>query len=103
MKLRLIAAILGLMLATAVAAGKQDITVVNKTGKPIHHVYISEEKTDDWEEDILPFNTHSKTRPPVAAASGRLGGARDPSRARRRTHRTRAGHACGGPPAPPGR
>jgi len=53
MKLRLIAAILGLTFATAIMAGKQDVTVVNKTGKPIHHVYISEEKTDDWEEDIL--------------------------------------------------
>lgn len=34
-------------------AGKQDVTVVNKTAKPIHHVYISDEKTDDWEEDVL--------------------------------------------------
>lgn len=53
MKLRLFAAILGLTFATAVMAGKQDVTVVNKTGKPIHHVYISDEKTDDWEEDVL--------------------------------------------------
>lgn len=42
-----------ILFATAAYAGKQDVTIVNKVKKSIHHVYISEAKVDDWEEDIL--------------------------------------------------
>jgi hypothetical protein len=31
----------------------RDITVVNKSGKPIMELYISASETDDWEEDVL--------------------------------------------------
>lgn len=31
----------------------RDITVVNKSGKPIMELYISPSETDDWEEDVL--------------------------------------------------
>ena len=46
----------GLVLATvvtALAAGKQDFTLVNKTGYTIDQVYVSPAKSKDWEEDVL--------------------------------------------------
>lgn len=35
------------------AQGKQDFTLVNKTGVVIHNVYITAHDADDWGEDIL--------------------------------------------------
>ncbi|MBL8644075.1 MAG: hypothetical protein JNK21_09070 [Rhodospirillaceae bacterium] len=37
----------------AMAAGKQDFTVVNVTGYTISELYVSPSKASDWEEDIL--------------------------------------------------
>ncbi len=53
MKLKSLAALLMVVFATSLYAGKQDVTVVNKVKKSIHHIYISEAKSDDWEEDVL--------------------------------------------------
>ncbi len=43
------------LLATAAnsLAGKQDFTLVNKTGFDIHEVYVSPHSSDDWEEDVM--------------------------------------------------
>ncbi|MGQ9365718.1 hypothetical protein [Azospirillum sp. ST 5-10] len=37
----------------ALAQGKQDFTLVNRTGYAIHEVYVSPNHADDWEEDVL--------------------------------------------------
>lgn len=43
-----------LLLVSAVwAEDVRDITVVNKSGKPIMELYISPSEADDWEEDVL--------------------------------------------------
>jgi hypothetical protein len=33
--------------------GKQDFTLVNKTGYVISEVYVSPSKADDWQEDVM--------------------------------------------------
>jgi hypothetical protein len=38
---------------SASAAGKQDFTLLNKTGYRIDKVYVSPAASDDWEEDVL--------------------------------------------------
>lgn len=49
---------LSLLLAPAAfAQGKQDFTLVNKTGVEISEVYVSPHSTDDWEEDVLGQDT----------------------------------------------
>ena len=56
MRRSLIAAslVIGAFLSSpATGQGKQDFTLVNKTGYPISQVYVSETKTDDWEEDVM--------------------------------------------------
>ncbi len=42
---------------TTCFAGKQDFTVVNKTGVEIHELYVSPHSSDDWEEDVLGKDT----------------------------------------------
>jgi len=37
----------------AALAGKQDFTLVNKTGYEIGEVYVSPAKSSDWESDVL--------------------------------------------------
>lgn len=52
------AAALGLLLSTqAFAAGKQDFTLVNKTGYEIDQVYVAKSSSDDWGDDILGKDT----------------------------------------------
>lgn len=34
-------------------AGKQDFTLVNKTGFDLHEVYVAPHGSDDWQEDVL--------------------------------------------------
>ena len=34
-------------------AGDQDFDVVNKTGYPIKHLYVSEANNNSWDEDVL--------------------------------------------------
>ncbi|SRR6266542_2871497 len=49
---------LAVMLAPLVAAqGKQDFTLVNKSGLAINELYVSKASTNDWEEDILGKDT----------------------------------------------
>ena len=49
---------LAVMLAPLVAAqGKQDFTLVNKSGLAINELHVSKASTDDWEEDILGQDT----------------------------------------------
>ena len=44
--------------APALAAeGRQNFTLVNRTGYEIKHVYVSPSKSDDWEEDVLGKDT----------------------------------------------
>ncbi|WP_247871852.1 hypothetical protein [Azospirillum sp. TSO35-2] len=37
----------------AAFAGQQDFTIVNKTGYPLKHIYVSETHSNSWDEDIL--------------------------------------------------
>ena len=37
--------------------GKQDFTLVNKTGVGTHELYVSAHSTDNWEEDVLGQDT----------------------------------------------
>lgn len=46
-----------LLAPAAFAQGKQDFTLVNKTGVEISEVYVSPHSTDDWEEDVLGQDT----------------------------------------------
>jgi hypothetical protein len=48
-----ILALSALFSSVAFAQGKQDFTLVNKTGVIISELYVSAHSTDDWEEDIL--------------------------------------------------
>jgi len=45
--------LLTVVLGSALYAGAQDFKAVNQTGKPIHHIYVSEASKSDWEEDVL--------------------------------------------------
>ncbi len=40
-------------LALPALAGKQDFTLINKTGFAIDQVYVSESSKSDWEDDVL--------------------------------------------------
>lgn len=47
-------AAMSMMLSTGVMAqGKQDFTLVNKTGYAINEVYVSPTSANDWQEDVL--------------------------------------------------
>lgn len=37
----------------AALAGQQDFTIVNKTGYPLKHIYVSESNSNSWDEDVL--------------------------------------------------
>ncbi|HEX8748389.1 MAG TPA: hypothetical protein VF717_14530 [Pyrinomonadaceae bacterium] len=52
-------AVSALFSSAAFAQGKQDFTLVNKTGVEIHELYVSPHSTDDWEEDVLGQDTLS--------------------------------------------
>lgn len=47
------AALALVMIQSPAFAGQQDFEVVNKTGYPIKHVYVSEANNNSWEEDVL--------------------------------------------------
>jgi len=50
----MLAALLALTFsAGALAQGKQDFTLVNKTGYDIAEVYVSPTKADEWGEDVM--------------------------------------------------
>ena len=42
-----------LLITPAFAAGKQDFTLHNKTGKVVSYLYISPHEETSWDEDIL--------------------------------------------------
>lgn len=46
-----------LLVAPAFAAGKQDFTLHNDTGKEVAELYISPHDEQSWEEDILGADT----------------------------------------------
>jgi hypothetical protein len=52
-------ATLSLLLASTALAfqGKQDFTVVNKTGVEIHELYVSPHSANNWQEDVLGTDT----------------------------------------------
>ncbi|HEY9282895.1 MAG TPA: hypothetical protein VIP46_05525 [Pyrinomonadaceae bacterium] len=53
-----VAAVCLLLASTALALqGKQDFTVVNKTGVEIHELYVSAHSAETWEEDVLGQDT----------------------------------------------
>jgi hypothetical protein len=39
--------------STAMAEGRQDFALTNKTGYDIHRVFVSPSSADDWEDDVL--------------------------------------------------
>lgn len=43
--------------APAAAQGKQDFTLVNKTGYTIDQVYVAPTSSDDWDSDVLGRDT----------------------------------------------
>ncbi len=51
------AALLPLAPAALAAEAKQDFTLVNKTGYDIDKVFVSPNKSGDWEEDVLGKDT----------------------------------------------
>lgn len=53
MKRNLFAAIFCLIACSTSFAGKQDFTLVNRTGFEIHEVYVSAHSADDWENDVM--------------------------------------------------
>jgi len=44
---------LGFFSLGAHAQGKQDFTLINKTGYDISEVYVAPSKSSDWEEDVM--------------------------------------------------
>jgi hypothetical protein len=53
----LIASARGPIVPTAMAQGKQDFTLHNKTGMEIHELYICPHSSNDWDVDILGEDT----------------------------------------------
>lgn len=52
-KTALLAALLTGVATGAMAQGKQDFDLVNKTGYTIDQVYVAPSQSDEWEEDVL--------------------------------------------------
>ncbi len=48
---------IALLAASAVHAGDQDFTLVNKTGVEIHALHVAPHSSDEWGEDILGKDT----------------------------------------------
>jgi hypothetical protein len=48
---------MALLATSAVRAGEQDFTLINKTGVEIHALHISPHSSDEWGEDILGKDT----------------------------------------------
>ena len=44
---------MALLAVSAVRAGDQDFTLVNKTGVEIHALHVAPHSSDEWGEDIL--------------------------------------------------
>jgi len=50
-------AILGLAAISSSAQGRQDFTLVNRTGVEIYALYVTPHNADDWGDDILGVDT----------------------------------------------
>ncbi len=50
-------ALFSIVLGTAIYAGAQDFTAVNKTSKVITHIYVSQASKTSWDEDVLGAGT----------------------------------------------
>ena len=50
---KLIALAAVITLATPAMAGKQDFSIVNRTGYQIDKIFVAPSKSDDWEEDVM--------------------------------------------------
>ena len=48
---------MALLTVSAVRAGDQDFTLVNKTGVEIHSLHVAPHSSDEWGEDILGKDT----------------------------------------------
>jgi hypothetical protein len=46
-----------MLMPTAFAQGKQDFTLINKTGLVINELYVGPSSSEDWGEDILGQDT----------------------------------------------
>ena len=51
---------MALVSVSAVRAGDQDFTLINKTGVEIHALHIAPHSSDEWGEDILGKDTLRK-------------------------------------------
>lgn len=58
-KVAALAGAFSLLLTTSALAlqGRQDFTLVNKTGVEIHELYVSPHSAETWEEDVLGADT----------------------------------------------
>jgi hypothetical protein len=53
-------------------AGKQDFTLVNRTGYEISEVYVSPAKADNWEEDVMGDRVlEDQTSVPISFEGGK--------------------------------
>ncbi len=52
-KFLLLVCTLLLALVATLHAGKQDFTLINKTGFDLHEVYVSPHGSGDWQDDVL--------------------------------------------------
>jgi len=51
------ALVTALLSTVALAQGKQDFRLSNRTGYTISEVYVAASKSDDWEEDVMGRDT----------------------------------------------
>ena len=53
-----LAVLVGLVIisGTAFSQGRQDFTLVNKTGYDIYEVYVSPTKASDWSDDVMDMD-----------------------------------------------
>lgn len=51
------ALVTALLSTVALAQGKQDFRLSNRTGYTISEVYVAPSKSDDWEEDVMGRDT----------------------------------------------
>ena len=56
------AAVQPLFVPSAGAQGRQDFTLINRTGYEIREVYVSRSATNSWEEDVLGNDTLANGR-----------------------------------------
>jgi hypothetical protein len=60
-----------LTVASPAFAGKQDFTVVNRTGYQIDKIFVAPSKSNDWEEDVMGDDVmEDGTSQPITFESG---------------------------------